>query len=84
MLYGKKGKNGVQKLKFKNDTEIFHDGEKAIIIQRQQPGVDISLDNFTIPLEYINDINPMNIYRALVKFVLAVIGNDEINYFWIL
>jgi len=84
VLYGKKGKMGTPKLKFKNGTVITHDGEKAIILQHiheNEGTIDFSKDSFKIPLEFINKINFMNIYRSLVKYVLAVIPNDEINNF---
>jgi hypothetical protein len=84
VLYGRKGKNGVPKLKFKNGTEIFHNGTEAIIIQRNNDpstDTDFSKDNFKIPLEFSRDINYMNIYRALVKYVMAVIPNEEMSNF---
>jgi hypothetical protein len=84
VLYGKKGKNGVPKLKFKNGTEIFHNGTNAVIIQRINGTVTdtgFSNENFKIPLEFSKDINLMNIYRALVKYVIAVIPNEEMPNF---
>lgn len=84
VLYGKKGKKGVPKLKFKNGTEIFHNGTNAVIIQRTNDttiDTDFSEENFKIPLEFSKDINFMNIYRALVKYVIAVIPNEEMSNF---
>jgi hypothetical protein len=84
VLYGKKGKKGVPKLKFKNGTEIFHNGIDVVIIQRTNDtisGIDFSGDNFKIPLEFSKDINFMNIYRSLVKYVIAVIPNEEMPNF---
>jgi hypothetical protein len=83
VLYGKKGKKGVPKLKFKNGTDIFHNGETAIIVQKANAATDTDFldDNFRIPLEFSKDINFMNIYRALVKYVIAVIPNEEIPNF---
>ncbi|MDR3340362.1 MAG: HNH endonuclease [Candidatus Symbiothrix sp.] len=84
VLYGKKGKKGVPKLKFKNGTEISHNGTNAIIIQRTNDtanNINFSNENFKIPLEFSKDINFMNIYRALVKYVMAVIPNKEIPNF---
>jgi len=84
ILYGKGGKNGIQKFKFENGTEITHDGKMAIIKQissNDTEPVDINTDSFKIPLEFTNEINFMNIYRALVKFVIAVIPNEQIQYF---
>ena len=49
VLYGKKGKKGVPKLKFKNGTEIFHNGTNAVIIQRTNDttiDTDFSEENF--------------------------------------
>jgi len=84
VLYGQKGKIGIPKLKFKNNTVVTHDGKKAIIIQNihgNDDKIDLSRDNFKIPLEFNEKINFMNIYRSLVKYVLAVIPNDEIINF---
>ena len=83
-LYGKKGKTGIPELKFKNGTVITHDGEKAVIIQQMhgnEDKIDFTKDSFKIPLEFINKINFMNIYRSLVKYVLAITPNDEIINF---
>jgi hypothetical protein len=83
-LYGKKGKMGIPELKFKNGTVITHDGEKAIILQQvhgNEDKIDFTKDSFKIPLEFINKINFMNIYRSLVKYVFAIIPNDEIINF---
>ena len=83
-LYGQKGKTGVPVLKFKNGTVITHDGEKAVILQNvneNEGKINFSGNNFIIPLEFTNKINFMNIYRSLVKYVLAVITNDEIINF---
>jgi hypothetical protein len=84
VLHGQKGKNGIPTLKFKNRTVITHDGEKAIIIQHMKDDTDKEQsknDIFTIPLEFINRINFMNIYRSLVKYVISIIPNDEIPNF---
>jgi len=84
VLYGKKGKMGIPKLKFKNGTVITHDGEEAKIVQHIHENgdkVDFSEEDFKIPLEFINKINFMNIYRSIVKYVLAIIPNDEIINF---
>jgi hypothetical protein len=74
----------VPKLKFKNGTEIFHNGEKAVIIQRTDDtttDTGFSEEDFKIPLEFSKGINFMNIYRALAKYVIAVIPNEEISNF---
>jgi len=84
VLYGQKGKTGIPKLKFKNGTTITHNGKQAIIMQRMSgddENIVFSEDSFKIPLEFINKVNFMNIYRSLVKYVLAVIPNDEISNF---
>jgi predicted HTH transcriptional regulator len=84
VLYGQKGKTGIPKLKFKNETTITHNGEMAIIVQKihgNEDKINFSEDFFKIPLELADKINFMNIYRSLVKYVLAVIPNDEINNF---
>jgi predicted HTH transcriptional regulator len=84
VLYGQKGKTGIPKLKFKNETSITHNGKMAIIVQKihgNEDKINFSEDFLKIPLELADKINFMNIYRSLVKYVLAVIPNDEINNF---
>jgi len=84
VLYGKKGKTGIPKLKFKNNTVVKHDGKKVIILQQvhgNEGKIDFSEENFKIPLEFNSKINFMNIYRSLVKYVLAVIPNEELVNF---
>jgi hypothetical protein len=84
VLYGKRGKKGIQKLKFRNETEIEHNGNMAIIKQKVFDDInleDIENGSFKILLEFNNKINFMNIYRAFVKYVMAVIPNDQIQYF---
>ena len=84
VFHGQKGKTGIPKLKFKNNTVVTHDGEKAIIMQKihgNEDKIDLLKDDFKIPLELNEKINFMNIYRSLVKYVLAVIPNEEINNF---
>ena len=76
-LYGKKGKNGIPHLKYNNGVEIKYDGEHAIIDTAGVCKFD-SGDDFTIPLK--NTINFMNIYRALVKFVIGVIPREYLQY----
>ena len=77
-LYGKKGKNGIPHLKYDNGMEIKYYGENAILIDRLGACKFDQGDDFIIPLK--NTINLMNIYRALVKFVIGVIPREYLQY----
>lgn len=80
VLYGKKGKNGVPHLKYENGIELKHDGEKANFFD--MTGICHFADgNFTIPLKFSSPINFMNVYRALVKFVIGVIPGEYLQYY---
>ncbi|MBP3365898.1 MAG: hypothetical protein J6K96_02770 [Treponema sp.] len=79
-LYGKKGKNGVPHLKYKNGIELKHDGKKANFLDIAG-NCHFSEGNFSIPLKFSSPINFMNIYRALVKFVIGVIPVEYIQYY---
>jgi len=77
VLYGKKGKNGIPNLIFKNGVEIKYKEGKAVILDKSGAGA-ISEKNFHIPLEYYHEINLMNIYRCFVKFAISVLPMEEI------
>lgn len=77
-LYGKKGKNGVPHLKYDNGVEIKYYGENAILIDTEGVCKFNQEDDFTIPLK--DTINLMNIYRALVKFVIGVIPREYLQH----
>ncbi|MHB0897662.1 MAG: HNH endonuclease [Spirochaetales bacterium] len=78
VLYGKSGKDGIPKLKFKNGIEISYNNGKAIIIDKTGSN-KLSINNFKIPLEYYHEMNLMNIYRGLVKFAIGVLPINEIK-----
>lgn len=76
-LFGKKGKNGVPHLKYRDGIDINYDDGNAVIYAPIGTGVDIN-DSFTIPLKFIDPLNFMNVYRALVKFVIGVAPKESI------
>lgn len=78
VLYGKSGKNGVPKLKFKNGIEIEYKDGTAMITDKNGSSV-MSPEKFKIPLEYYHEINLMNIYRGLVKFAIGVLPKEITN-----
>lgn len=78
VLYGKSGKDGIPKLKFKNGIEIEYKNGTAMIFDKTGSSV-LSPENFKIPLEYYHEINVMNIYRGLVKFAIGVLPKEITN-----
>lgn len=80
VLYGKKGKNGIPKLKFENGITLGYENGHAFIFDCGSTS-KINEDLATIPLKFNEPVNFMNIYRCLVKFALAVLSFEKMQYF---
>lgn len=81
-LAGLKGKKGYRKIEFE-ECSLFYDGK--FLNMKFKEGHD---DMYTsggsahqINLTYNHKITSVNVYKALCKFVISVIPNEELSYF---
>jgi hypothetical protein len=84
VFWGIKGKNGVPKIKFKDNKLIdYQDGIFYIqdIVDDSFQGINEINFPKNIKFESYNSINMMNIYRCLCKISLSTIDNKYIKYF---
>ncbi|MDC9513100.1 hypothetical protein PSH47_04900 [Pseudoalteromonas sp. CST5] len=79
--------NKVPKIKGKN-FEFFHnttsEGPDHILMYKpsgDDEGLEKSTSSKRIPLKFNGKVKMQNIYKALVKFSLSVIDNDDLNKF---
>ena len=79
-VYGAKGKNGVPVLDYKNGVSIEYDNEKNITIIKAHEKPNVENGNLSLKLQ-CEPLNMMNIYRCLVKYVLAVLEDAELVHF---
>ncbi|AAS11404.1 MULTISPECIES: hypothetical protein [Treponema] len=82
-IYGSKGKNGIPTLHYRDGITIEYDKKKNCPIIRHRtdkPAVNEKGD-LHLKLESDTNVNPMNIYRCLVKFALGLIDNSELSKF---
>jgi hypothetical protein len=91
-----KGKNGIQKLKYNNNTvitnvekkdipendlEILNDTENLMVIASQNIEHNKETGELTVLLESNNKLKEVNIYKTLCKYALSVIDSNELQYF---
>lgn len=77
-LYGINGKGGKKKLKGKN-FEL--DPEIGFNVQLPSNLSDYLGSSFSVPLNLLDTFKPANVYKCLVKFLLAVLSRKELVHY---